>query len=132
MPTVHEASRALYQTECDLRDDGLEDKAEEFRQVKIQLYDLACDCRVRNGKLIEETVLNSKERKFLRQRYVRSTPWRRLFNSFGYSPDHCYRIHRDAVAKVARTHTDTDFKTLYERERARLEELLEQVGEKIT
>ncbi len=120
----------MFADECELRELGYEEKADRFREVKFALYFFTFDCRIRNGELIERAVLNRKESKFLRMRYVRAWTWRQLFNSMGYSPDHCKRIHRDAVAKVANQNPNVDFKTLYEKEQKRFDELLERVGEK--
>ena len=131
MPISYNAAKDVWKTERDLRQEWQEEKAEQFRRVKIALYDFSMDCRLRNGDLIERAALNSKERWFLRCRYVRAFSWRQLFGSQNYSPDHCKRIHRDAVAKIAKQHADVDYRPLYEQERARLEELLAQVGEKI-
>lgn len=130
MPEVHQAVRSLYFTELELRQIGLKEKADNFRAVKIQMYDFEMDCRIRNGELIESTLLKSKERKLLRLRFVRGRTWRHLYNSLGYSPDHCKRIHRDGIAKVAKQFADKDFKSEYEREHARLDALLEMIGER--
>ena len=130
LPTAYKEARKVFADECELRELGYVDKADRFREVKCAMYLFAFDCRVRNGELIKRAVLNRKERKFLRLRYVRSWSWRELYNSQGYSPDHCKRIHRDAVAKVARQNANVEFKTLYERERKRFDELLRRVGEK--
>jgi hypothetical protein len=64
-------------------------------------------------------------------RYVRAWSWKQLFNTQGYSTDHCKRIHRDAVAKVAKRFPDDDFKATFEREHAKLVSLLESIGEKV-
>lgn len=130
-PIAYEEARKIFASECDLREDGLEEKADLFREVKCELYLFTFDCRIRNGDLIEGTALNRKERRFLRLRYVRAWSWRQLFEKMGYSADHCKRIHRDAIAKVARHYPDADFETMYKMERARLSELLTRVGEKL-
>ncbi len=128
-PTAHKKSRELFDTTTDLFENWQEEKAKRFRCAKIQLYEFVGDCRVRNGELIEGTTLKAKERRLLRLRYVRSMPWQNLFRTMGYTESHCKRIHRDAITKVARQNPDVDFKTLYETERRRLDELLAQVGE---
>lgn len=129
LPVSHEEAREVFVSECGFRENGYQEKAEWFREVKCELYLFAFDCRIRNRELIERALLNRKESKFLRMRYVRAWSWRQLFNSMGYSPDHCKRIHRDAIAKIAAQNNDVDFKAIYEQERARLAELLERVGE---
>lgn len=131
LPVAYEEARKVFASEYDLRENGLDEKAEIFREVKCELYLFTFDCRIRNGDLIEGTVLNRKERRFLRLRYVRAWTWGELFNSMGYSTDHCKRIHRDAVAKIAKQNPDIDFKSIYEHEHTRLAELLERVGEKL-
>lgn len=131
LPDLFVESRKVYRTECSIREAGYEEKAERFRAVKIELYSMACDCRIRNGELIEKTLLNRKERDFLRRRYIHAYTWKRLFNSQGYSPDHCKRIHRDAVNKVAEQFSDVDFKSIYEEEHARYVALMASIGEKV-
>ncbi len=131
LPKSFEKVREVFRDEYELRELGFEDKADQFREVKFALYFFTFDCRIRNGELIERAILNRKESKILRLRYIRAQTWRQLFNSQGYTPGHCKRIHRDAVAKVARQNLDVDFKSIYEHEHTRLTELLERVGEKL-
>lgn len=131
LPRSFEKVREVFRDEYELRELGFEDKADQFREVKFALYFFTFDCRIRNGELIERAILNRKESKILRLRYIRAQTWRQLFNSMGYSPDHCKRIHRDAITKIATQNPDADFKAIYEQERAKLAELLERVGEKL-
>ncbi len=131
LPMAHEKAQKVFSVESDLRALGYDEKADRFCGVKTELYFFTIDCRIRNGDLIEGAVLNQKERQFLRLRYIRAWTWRQLFNSMGYSPDHCKRIHRDAITKIATQNPDADFKVIYEQERAKLAELLERVGEKL-
>lgn len=130
MPTAYREGKELFALEREQRSLGLTEKAEQFRDVKMAIYDFTAGCRQRNGRLIESAALNRKEWRFLRMRFIRGYTWEQLFNTQGYSSDHCKRIHRDAIAKIARANRHTDFQPLYEQEQARLDALLRQVGEK--
>jgi hypothetical protein len=131
LPVAYNEAAEIYDVEEELRSAGETEKADTFRDVRVGLYELVVECRERNNRLIESTMLNRKERRMLRERYFFAHSWSQLFKNFGYSVDHCKRIHRDAVAKVERDHQSEDFKTLYEQERHRLDELVARVGEKL-
>ena len=124
MPTAHKKSREMFEFEKELRGTCMEERAERVREVKIMLYDFKMDCRQRNRKYIQSAPLNMREMKLLWLRFVKGGTWKEIFNTQGFSPDHCKRIHRDAVAKIAGQYKDVDFKVLYEREKARLDQLL--------
>ena len=71
-----------------------------------------------------------RRHRFLAELYVRGYSWKKLFNTQGVSEEHCKRMHRDAVAKIAALNRNMDFRQIYEEEKARLDALLDQIGER--
>lgn len=130
MPVLYEKGRELFEHETELRDLGMSDRAECVREVKCAIYSMTMDCRVRNKELIERTLLRHTSFRLVFLRYVRGYSWKKLFNTQGVSMEHCKRMHRDAIAKIADRNRDTDFREIYEREKAQLDVLLAQIGEK--
>ena len=131
MPIGFERGRRIHIMEKEFRaaDDYV--RAEQYRAVKMEVYDFTFDCRLRNQTLINSARLRHCEWKLLRMRFLRGYTWERLFNTQGYSVDHCKRLHRDGVSKIAQSNRETDYKVLYEQERKRLENILAQIDEKI-
>lgn len=130
-PTTRRKANNVQKITQELFDIGLTEKAERFRAVKIAIYGFECDCRLRNAELIGSALLNVTELKLLRLRYIKSAEWSNIFAMIGYSRSRIKNIHIEAIRKIAAANPAEDFKALYETERRRIDELLEQVGEKI-
>ncbi|MBQ9860868.1 MAG: hypothetical protein IJO75_01275 [Clostridia bacterium] len=130
MPVMYEKGRELFDYETELRDLGLDERAERVREVKCAIYHMTMHCRLRNGDLIERTSLKRVSLRLVFLRYVRGYSWKKLFNTQGVSTEHCKRMHRDAIAKIAAMNRDTDYREIYEREKAQYDALLDQIGEK--
>lgn len=130
MPVLYEKGRELFDYETELRSLDLEEKAERVREVKCAIYNMTMDCRARNGELIERATLQRASWRLVFLRYIRGYSWKKLFNTQGVSAEHCKRMHRDAIAKIADRNRDTDFREIYEREKAKLDALLAQIGER--
>ena len=130
MPILYEKGRELFDYETELRGLNQDERADRVREVKCAVYHLATECRIRNGKLIESTKLRRHVWRLVFMRYVRGYSWEKLFNTQGFSSEHCKRIHRDAIAKIAEQNRDTDFEKIYAEEKAWYDSLLAEIGEK--
>ncbi len=130
MPVLYEKGSELFDYETELRDLGLDARAERVRDVKCAIYRMTMHCRCRNGELIGQTSLRRASFRLVFLRYVRGYSWKNLFNTQGVSAEHCKRMHRDAITKIAAMNRDTDFRKIYEEEKAQLDALLAQIGEK--
>lgn len=125
-----EIGRKIHLLEQEFREAEDFERAEQFRAVKVAVYVFTFDCRIRNGGLINSAKLRHREWKLLRMRHLRGYSWERLYNTQGYSVDHCKRIHRDGMTKIAEQNRGTDFREIYDREKARLNAILAQIDEK--
>lgn len=129
MPILYEKGRELFEYETELKNLGSFARAEQVRDVKMAIYRMTIHCRLRNGSLIERVPLRRPVYRLIFLRYVRGYSWKKLYNTQGVSAEHCKRRHRDAIAKIAEQNRATDFKKIYEEEKAQYDALLAQIGE---
>lgn len=114
---AHQLGEDLFEEEKLLDVDG------SVRKAKMAVYRFECECNVRNTRLISSAALSVRQRTLMKLRYMKKRPWKAIYPQLDTTLRYMYEIHKNALQRVLRANTATDFKAVYQTEKARLDAL---------